>query len=90
MGPSIIVAALGVGAACYAHYEIPLFTKGTVHRAVAHGALVLVGCACGLISVRIPGRAEPAWLAFIIAFGTVHAPAAAILFVKYVRGSGQS
>jgi hypothetical protein len=90
MTGSLIVAALLVVAVCYAHAEIPRFTKGTTHRTLAHVVLIVVGCACGAVSWWIPGLPWPRWLAFIVGFGVVHVPAAAILFIKYLRGSGQS
>jgi len=90
MGSATIIGVLVVAGACYAHYEIPKFTEGAMHRAVAHGVLILVGCGCGAVSLWIPGLTEPRWLAFITGFGVVHVPAAAILFIKYSRGSGRS
>jgi hypothetical protein len=94
MGASAVIGLFVIAAACYAHYEIPRFTRGT-HRAVAHAVLLLVGCACGVASMWAqephgPGPAATRWLVFVIAFGIVHVPAAAILFIKYLRGAGQS
>jgi hypothetical protein len=95
MGASAVIGLFVIAAACYAHYEIPRFTRGSTHRAVAHAVLLLVGCACGVTSMWTqelggPAPAAPRWLVFVIAFGTVHVPAAAILFIKYLRGAGQS
>lgn len=90
MGSLIIAGLLAIAVACYAHYQIPAFTKGSGHRAVAHAVLVVVGCGCGAVGFWLPGLAAPRWLAFVIGFGVVHVPAAAILFIKYLRGSGQS
>jgi hypothetical protein len=90
MTGSLIVAALLVVAVCYAHAEIPRFTKGSARRTVAHVVLIVMGCACGAVSLWIPGLSSPRWLAFVVGFGVVHVPAAAILFIKNLRGSGQS
>jgi TctA family transporter len=90
MTGSLIIAALLVVAVCYAHAEIPRFTKGTTHRTVAHVVLIVVGCACGAVSWWIPGLSSPRWLAVVVGFGVVHVPAAAILLIKYLRGSSQS
>ncbi len=90
MGASVIIGLFAVAAACYAHYQIPMFTRGAGHRAVAHSVLLVVGGACGAVSMWIPGLTGPRWLALVIGFGTMHVPTAAILPVKYLRGSGQS
>jgi len=86
----LIVAVLLVVAICYAHVEIPRFTKGTGNRVAAHAVLILVGCACGAVSLGTPGLSAPRSLAFVIGFGVVHLPAAAVLFVKHLRGSERS
>jgi hypothetical protein len=85
-----IVAVLLVVAICYAHVEIPRFTKGARKRVVAHAVLILAGCACGAVSLWTPGLSAPRSLAFVIGFGVVHLPAAAIVFLKHLRGSERS
>ncbi|SFU23983.1 hypothetical protein [Paraburkholderia aspalathi] len=95
MAATVPIVLFVVVAACYAHYAIPKFTRGAMQRVVAHAVLLLVGVACGAASMWTtglggPGPAAPRWLVFVIAFGTVHVPAAAILFIKQLRGSAQS
>jgi hypothetical protein len=93
MEPSIIVALLLIIPVCYAHAAIPKFTQGTMHRAVAHAVLILVGCGCGAAGLWVPVAAvprEPGWLTFVIGFGVVHVLAAVILLIKQLRGSGRS
>jgi predicted MFS family arabinose efflux permease len=90
MAPMLVIGLVLIGVVCYVHYAIPMFTCGAGHRVIAHGVLILVGGACGVVSVLVPGLAESRWLVFVVAFGTVHVPAAAILFIKHLRGAGQS
>lgn len=90
MGPSLFAGMLAVIVVCYVHHEIPRFTRGVMQRGVAHGVLIVTGCAFGAVIAWTPGLATPRWLAFAAAFGLVHVPAAAILLIKHWRGSGQS
>ncbi|MEQ5844385.1 MULTISPECIES: hypothetical protein [Paraburkholderia] len=90
MGLLLVTASLSVVVVCYVHHEIPKFTRGVMKREVAHVVLVLAGCMFGAVSAWMPGFAGPRWLAFATGFGVVHVPAAAILLIKYWRGSGQS
>lgn len=90
MGVLFVAGLLSVVVVCYVHHEIPRFTSGIMKREVAHAALIFTGCAFGAVSASMPGLAGPRWLAFVVGFGLVHGPAAAILLIKYWRGSGQS
>ncbi|MFC0399117.1 hypothetical protein [Paraburkholderia rhizosphaerae] len=75
---------------CYAHFEIPRFTRGAVKREVAHAVLAVAGIAFGAVCATVPGEPFARWAAFTLGFGAVHAPAASILFLKWLRGAGQS
>ncbi|TCG05546.1 hypothetical protein BZM27_32865 [Paraburkholderia steynii] len=90
MGPLLLAGLLAVIVVCYVHLEIPKFTRGATRREVAHGVLIATGCAFGTVSAWMPGLVAPRWLAFAAGFGIVHVPAAAILLIRYWRGSGQS
>lgn len=90
MGPSLYAGLLAVIVICYAHRGIPRFTRGVVRRDVTHGVLIMTGFAFGTVSVWMPGLATPRRLAFAAGFGIVDVPAAAILLIKFCRGSGQS
>jgi hypothetical protein len=89
--PNAALAALfSAFVVCYAHYEIPHFTLGFARREVAHGALLVVAFGFGVVCASVPDLPVPRWLAFAAGFGIVHVPAAAILFIKRMRGSGLS
>ncbi len=85
MGLLYIEGLLAAAVVCYEHRAIPRFTA-----TAAHGVLLLTGCAFGIVTALTPGLAVPQWFAFVMGFGAVHVPAAAILLVKYLRGSGRS
>jgi hypothetical protein len=91
MSGALLIALLAAAVAvCYAHYEIPRFTEGFVKNEVAHLVLLAVGLGFGAVSASMPDLPMPRWAAFAIGFGAVHVPAAAILFLKWLRGAGQS
>jgi hypothetical protein len=90
MEQAFAVVALSAIVVLYAHFAIPRFTRGWVKREAAHGILLAVGIAFGLTCAYTPGLSVPRWVAFAAGFGLVHAPAAAILFIKRLRGSGPS
>ncbi|MEX0959325.1 MAG: hypothetical protein WDZ63_08550 [Burkholderiales bacterium] len=87
-----IVTVVLLAAAAYTHLRIPRHTKGTVNRAVLRGILIAVGIAFGYVTTTYytPADGVRTLLAFLSAFGLVHVPAAAILFLKRQRGEGQS
>jgi hypothetical protein len=86
----VVLAALLLLAAVYAHLNIPRYTARTA--AVARGVLIAVGLGLGVVSAIIYAEAGGgfAFLAFLIGFGVVHVPAAVILFLKRARGAGKS
>ncbi|SAK85811.1 hypothetical protein AWB75_05745 [Caballeronia catudaia] len=87
---AIVAAALMGAIVCYAHYEIPSFTRGTGKRRTAHFVLIVVALAFGAMGASTLDLPIPAWLVFVLGFGAVHVPAAAILAVKRLRGAGMS
>ena len=87
---ALIAAALIGVIVCYAHYEIPSFTLGAGKRRTAHLVLIVVGLAFGAMGAYTLDLPMPAWLVLLLGFGAVHVPAAAILALKRLRGSGMS
>ncbi|MFP3557518.1 hypothetical protein [Paraburkholderia sp. SIMBA_054] len=81
---------LAAAVVCYVHRAIPKFTATAARRTGAHGVLLLTGCAFGIVTALTPRLDVPQWLAFVAGFGAVDVPAAAILLVKDLRGSGRS
>lgn len=86
----LLAAALIIGIVCYVHHEIPTFTRGAGKRRTAHLVLIVVGLAFGSMAAYTMKLPIPAWLVLLLGFGTVHVPAAAILGLKRLRGSGMS
>ncbi len=85
-----LVAGLLLAVALYAHREIGNFTAGAARAGVARTILVMVGIGFGLTLVATLDGALSEILTFLIGFGAVHVPAAAILFIKRRRGSRKS
>ena len=93
MGLLYIEGLLAAAVVCYAHRAIPRFTATAARRGAAHRRAWRA--AADWLRIRhcyspTPGLAVPRWLALVMGFGAVHVPAAAILLVKYLRGSGRS
>lgn len=87
----MLMAALLMMTAVYAHLRLPRFTAGAKKLALARTVLVLTGIGFGLVSAA--GYADDpvrTLLAILIGFGAVHAPAAIILLVKQGREAGKS
>lgn len=87
---ALLAAALMGAFVCYAHYEIPHFTSGTGKRRIAHLVLIVVGIAFGAMGASTLELPLSRWLVFVLGFGIVHVPAAAILAIKRRRGAGMS
>ncbi|SPB16788.1 hypothetical protein NOV72_03987 [Caballeronia novacaledonica] len=86
-----VVAATLMGViVCYTHHEIPSFTRGQAKRRTAHAVLIAVSLAFGAMGAHTLELPMPTWLVFVLGFGTVHVPAAAILALKRARGAGVS
>ncbi|BBP99752.1 hypothetical protein BSFA1_48810 [Burkholderia sp. SFA1] len=87
---AVVAAALMGVVVCYTHYEIPSFTRGLGKRRTAHLVLIVVALAFGAMGAATLDLPMPAWLVFVLGFGTVHVPAAAILALKRLGGAGMS
>jgi hypothetical protein len=86
----VVLAALLLGTAVFAHLQIPRYTAGTAR--IARWVLLAVGLGLGTVSAIIYADAGSglAFLAFLIGFGIVHVPTAVILLLKRARGAGKS
>ena len=85
-----ILALLLLTVAVYAQRQIPVYTRGRARIMVARAILALVGIAFGLTAITYVHGYIPKLLTFLIGFGTVHVPAAIVLFIKGQRGEGKS
>lgn len=86
----LLITGAALAAAAYAHYRIPYHTTHQ-RRAFAHLTLIIVGCAFGWVTTQrymATGFIEA--LIFLSAFGAIHIPAAAILFIKSQGKAGKS
>jgi hypothetical protein len=89
--PLVIAASLMLVVAGYAQANLPRYTAGRGKVLLSRVVLIVVGIAFGLTTAATyPGSDGLALLFFLIAFGTVHAPAAVILLIKGQRGAGKS
>ncbi len=84
--PMYLATIAVVVAVIYAHYRLPFHSATRKQLWISRSVLVLVGFAFGWVNVRLYGEALPPGLVFVSAFGTVHVPAAFILFIKRKRG----
>jgi len=87
---ALLVALAGVGLAVtiYAQHRVPYHTGSRTETVVARGVLIATGGGLGVVSAIAfaqAGVAQPL-LVFLVSFGLVHAPAAAILWLKRKRG----
>jgi hypothetical protein len=87
----ILVVSLLLAAAAYAQVEIPHHTAGAGKVLLTRALLIAVGLAFGVVSAAAYST-DPllATLVFLMAFGTVHIPAAIILLIKHLKGAGKS
>ena len=77
--------------AVYAQHQVRRYTAGDRKVMLTRAVLIAVGFALGYLSAAsFPNDPVLAFLAFVIGFGTVHVPAAFILFIKQERGAGKS
>jgi hypothetical protein len=89
--PLFVAAFLLLALAAYAQLQIPRFTSRSGNAILSRAALAITGTGLGFVAAMVyPGDPSRALLAFLIGFGIVHFPAAAILFVKRARHSGRS
>lgn len=81
-----VLALVTLAATAYAQYRIPALTTTITQAWITRVALILTGIAFGFVVATVyagPGLRSPAFvLVFVSAFGLVHVPAAAILFLK--------
>lgn len=84
----VLVMILSLAAAAYAHLRLGYHTATHRHALAARAALLLVGLALGwTATLWVPGAPSAVkTVVFLSAFGVVHVPAAAILFIKRRRG----
>jgi uncharacterized membrane protein YfcA len=85
-----LLAVVTLAAAVYAQYRLPCHTAVRWHWWVSRTILVVLGLLFGWVtSSRYPVEGLTQLLVFLSAFGVVHVPAAAILFIKRKRGEWQ-
>lgn len=79
-----VFAVMSLVCAAYAHYLIPSETTRGPARWFTHALLVAMGLAFGwaVATVYYPAEGLLQVLVFVYAFGSVHIPAAGILFLK--------
>ena len=87
----IVVAAVLLGIAAYAQWQIASFVLDEAHALVLRMLLLFLGVAVGVMLARtwLLADAEPAAI-FFAGFGLVHLPAALILYLKGQRGEGRT
>ncbi len=86
-----LAACAMVATAAYSQYRVPAFTEGSHKVLLTRTVLIATGIALGFLGAQsFPNDPLLAVFAFLIGFGTVHVPAAFILFVKQERGAGRS
>ena len=83
-------ALLLLTAAGYVHHRLPRQIRGRANTLVTRGVLLLVGVGFGTYCTRFALTRPDAILAFLNGMGLVHLPAAAILFLKRMRGEGRT
>jgi len=82
-----LVGILSIAAAAYAHYALASHISKTSHLWFARLLLIAVGIGFGWVMSTVYLQLEDsaaAWI-FISAFGSVHVPAAIILWLKKQR-----
>jgi hypothetical protein len=84
-----LAAVVLLALAAYAQVSIPAHTKAS--RVLGTRLLLAgIGIALGAVTALSYPDAALAPLAFLVAFGMVHFPAALVLFFKHLRGEGRS
>lgn len=84
----LVWASLGMLATAYAHRRLARFTvRG--NQLLLHVVLTATGILVGLVMMERTGSVRT-MLSFVAWFGAVHIPAACILFLKAMRGSGET
>jgi hypothetical protein len=87
----MIAAVALLALAVYAQASIPRFTATARNVFITRAILIVTGLAFGYVAATtFPPEEVPPALAFLVAFGAVHFPAALILFFKRGSGAGKS
>ncbi len=87
----ILLTAFALSAAVYAQMEIPRFTASPHATLLTRAGLAVLGLALGYVLADNMARSGgPALVMFLLGFGSVHLPAAIILFFKRAAGAGKS
>lgn len=86
----VVLTAASFAAVAYAHWTLRLHTVGMARVQFMRSVLAVVGVMFGYVTVRHIGDTLPVLLAFLLGFGAVHVPAAAILFRRRFRDLGKS
>ncbi len=83
----ILLTALTLAAAFYAHAQLPTQTRSTASLWFSRLILGLIGIGFGWVmsAFYYPSEGLIRLLVFLSAFGLVHVPAAAILYLKKLR-----
>lgn len=85
-GGLLVITLVALAAASYAQYRLAFHTATRVHLWVTRLLLLGLGIVFGWVtSQRYPVQGVNEALLFLSAFGVVHVPAAAILFIKRQR-----
>ena len=85
-----VVAASLLALAAYAQLRLAAFTATPGKLWTVRGVLIAAGVGCGYVGLLMYRDPLPQLLAFVLGFGLVHLPAAAIVFMKGLRGEGPS
>ena len=85
-----IGALLLLTAAGYVHHRLPRQIRGRANTLLTRAVLLRVGGGIGTYCARYALTRPDAVLAFLNGLGLVHVPAAAILFLKRMRGEGRT
>ena len=86
----LLWGAVGLVAAVYAQVRVPRFTAVEWHANLVRAILSGLGLLVGYLCAEYAGTPATALGSFVGGFGTVHFPAAIILFIKDRRSSPKS
>lgn len=86
----LALVSASFAAVAYAHWTLRLHTVGMARVKFMRSVLAIVGVVFGYVTVRHIGDTLPVLLVFLLGFGAVHVPAAAILFRRRFRDFGKS
>ena len=83
----VLLTILTLAATLYAHTRLPAHTRGATSLWLGRLILGLIGIGFGWVmsTLYYPSEGHTRLLVFLSAFGLVHVPAAAILYLKKLR-----